>query len=331
MLILSIESSCDETSIAVLENGKKVLSNIVASQIDIHKEYGGVVPEIASRHHIQNISTVYDMAMKEAGCSIKDISYIAVTNTPGLVGSLLVGLMFAKGLSIANNIPLIPINHIDGHIFSTFIENDPKLPMLTLVASGGHTTLYLMKEDKSLEKLGETQDDAIGEAFDKVARILDLSYPGGPAIEKLAKSGKNSLKLPTPKTDNIYDFSFSGIKTFVTNYVNSCKMKNEEYIKEDIAHSFQDKVIEIVKNTLIKAKDEFNIKSISIVGGVSANKTLRNAIENSEELKNIDILFPKFEYCTDNAAMIAAAAFNSNKLQENIHADAIDTKRNKKI
>ena len=317
MLILSIESSCDETSIAVLENGKKVLSNIVASQIDIHKEYGGVVPEIASRHHIQNISTVYDMAMKEAGCSIKDISYIAVTNTPGLVGSLLVGLMFAKG--------------IDGHIFSTFIENDPKLPMLTLVASGGHTTLYLMKEDKSLEKLGETQDDAIGEAFDKVARILDLSYPGGPAIEKLAKNGKNSLKLPTPKTDNIYDFSFSGIKTFVTNYVNSCKMKNEEYIKEDIAHSFQDKVIEIVKNTLIKAKDEFSIKSISIVGGVSANKTLREAIENSEELKNIDILFPKFEYCTDNAAMIAAAAFNSNKLQENIHVDAIDTKRNKKI
>jgi putative glycoprotease GCP len=331
MLILSIESSCDETSIAILENGKKVLSNIIASQIDIHKEYGGVVPEIASRHHIQNISTVYDMAMKEAGCSIKDISYIAVTNTPGLVGSLLVGLMFAKGLSIANNIPLIPTNHIDGHIFSTFIENDPKLPMLTLVASGGHTTLYLMKEDKSLEKLGETQDDAIGEAFDKVARILDLDYPGGPAIERLAKKGKNLLKLPTPKTDNIYDFSFSGIKTFVTNYINSCKMKKEEYIKEDVAHSFQNKIIEIVKNSLISAKKEFDVKSISIVGGVSANKTLREAIENSEELKDIDVIFPKFEYCTDNAAMIAAAAFHSNKFKENIHADAIDTKRNKKI
>lgn len=328
MLILAIESSCDETSISILKDGKEVLSNIIASQIDIHKEYGGVVPEIASRHHIENILTVYDQALKEANCKIEDISYIAVTNTPGLVGSLLVGLMFAKALSYSNNIPLIPVNHIDGHIFSTFIENEPKLPMISLVASGGHTSLYLMKEDKSLELLGETLDDAIGESYDKVARVLNIPYPGGPMLEKLAKEGVNNIELPTPKIDG-YNFSFSGIKTFVTNYVNSKKMKNETIEKANLAKSFQDKMIEIIKNKLIKASKEIDIKTISIVGGVSANKALREAIYSEEAFKNIDIIFPKFEYCTDNAAMIASAAFHKN-ISSNLNVDAIDTKQRKR-
>ncbi len=329
MLILAIESSCDETSVAILKDGKEVLSNIVSSQIDIHKEYGGVVPEIASRQHIKNISSVYELALKKSNCKIEDISYIAVTHTPGLIGSLLVGLMFAKGLSFANNIPLIPVNHINGHIFSTFIENDPKLPMLTLVASGGHTSLYYMNENKELKLIGETLDDAIGEAYDKVARVLDIEYPGGPLLEKLALSGQNSITFPTPKIENL-NFSFSGLKTFATNYVNQKKMKNEEYIKADIAHSFQNKLIDIVKDKLIKAKDQFDVKTISIVGGVSANKTLRNAIINEEKFKDLDIIFPKLEYCTDNAAMIAASAFHKEILEGNILIDAIDTKNNKR-
>lgn len=329
MLILGIESSCDETSVAILKDGKSVLSNVISSQIDIHKEYGGVVPEIASRAHIENILTVYDKALKEANCSIKDISYIAVTNTPGLVGSLLVGLIFAKGLSLANNIPLIPTNHIEGHIFSTFIDNEPKLPMLSLVASGGHTSLYLIDENKNIKLLGETLDDAIGESYDKVARVLNLEYPGGPLVEKLAENGKNNITIPHPKTSD-FNFSFSGIKTFVTNYVNNKKMKNENFSKEDLAHSFQNKMIDIIKEKLIKAKNSFNIKTISIVGGVSANKALRNSIIMEDNFKDIDIIFPKFEYCTDNAAMIAAAAFHKNILQSNLFIDAIDTKKNKR-
>ncbi|CAM3184614.1 tRNA (adenosine(37)-N6)-threonylcarbamoyltransferase complex transferase subunit TsaD [Streptobacillus ratti] len=328
MLILAIESSCDETSVAVLKDGKKVLSNVIASQIDIHKEYGGVVPEIASRHHIENILTVYDKALKEANCKISDISYIAVTNTPGLIGSLLVGLMFAKGLSLSNNIPLIPVNHIDGHIFSTFIDHEPKLPMLTLVASGGHTSLYLIDENKDLTLLGETLDDAIGEAYDKVARILGLEYPGGPLLEKLAIMGHNSFEIPTPKVSE-YDFSFSGIKTFITNYVNRKKMKGEDFNKEDLAKTFQDKIIEVLIDKLSKASKEKDIKTISVVGGVSANKAIRKAIIDSEHFKNIDIIFPKFEYCTDNAAMIASACYHKNLREENMFIDAIDTKRKK--
>ncbi|CAM3101703.1 tRNA (adenosine(37)-N6)-threonylcarbamoyltransferase complex transferase subunit TsaD [Streptobacillus felis] len=328
MLILAIESSCDETSVAILENGKKVLSNVIASQIDIHKEYGGVVPEIASRHHIQNILTVYDKALKEANCKISDISYIAVTNTPGLIGSLLVGLMFAKGLSLSNNIPLIPVNHIDGHIFSTFIDNEPKLPMLTLVASGGHTSLYLINENKELNLLGETLDDAIGEAYDKVARILGFEYPGGPLLEKLAFMGNNSIEIPTPQVSG-YDFSFSGIKTFITNYINKKKMKGEDFSKEDVAKAFQDKVIEVLVAKLSTAAKENNIKSLSVVGGVSANKAIREAIVKSDNFKDIDIIFPKFEYCTDNAAMIAAACYHKNLKEENMFIDAINTKRKK--
>lgn len=320
MLILGIESSCDETSIAVVKDGKEVLSNIIATQIDIHKKYGGVVPEIASRHHIENICYVLHEALDKANVSIEDIDYIAVTNKPGLIGSLLVGLLFAKGLSYMYKIPLIPINHLEGHIYSTFLENDVSLPAVTIVASGGHTSIYTMDEKHNLELLGETQDDAIGEAYDKVARMIGLSYPGGPSIEKKAINGIDNLNIPLPNLSG-YNLSFSGIKTYVTNYINRCNMKGEDYKIEDIAKSFQDTAIKHLKNKAIKAVVDNSSKTLAIAGGVSANKRLREMLNNSPELEGVSINFPvKMEYCTDNGAMIAAAAYYTLKYK----ADTID-------
>lgn len=309
MKILAIESSCDETSVAIVENGKKVYSNIIATQIDIHKEYGGVVPEIASRQHIQNILPVYREAMEESGCTLKDIDMIAATNTPGLIGSLLVGLMFAKSLSYANNIPFMPVNHLKGHIYSTFIENDINLPAITLVVSGGHTDMYYMDKEHHFTLIGETLDDAVGESYDKIARALGLPYPGGPEIQKLAKEGMDTLKIKKPVVDG-YNFSFSGIKTFVTNYINQAKMKGQDIDKADVACSFQTVVVEVLKEKIIKAMNEYNVESLAIAGGVSANTYLREVLYNSEELKNKNIYFPSMQYCTDNAAMIACAAYN---------------------
>ncbi|WP_068268550.1 tRNA (adenosine(37)-N6)-threonylcarbamoyltransferase complex transferase subunit TsaD [Caviibacter abscessus] len=331
MKILGIESSCDETSIAIVEDGKKVYSNIIATQIDIHKKYGGVVPEIASRHHIQNISYVLYECLKEANMTMEDIDYIAVTNKPGLIGSLLVGLIFAKGLAVKFNKPLIPVNHINGHIYSLFLENDNvKLPAITIVASGGHTSIYNMDENHNLTLLGETLDDAIGEAYDKVARVIGLQYPGGPAIEKCSKEGKLDINIPLPNIKD-YDLSFSGIKTYVTNYVNKKQMKNESYNISDIAKSFQCTAVEHLKRKAIKAILDTNAKTIAIAGGVSANTYLREALYNSNELKDVDIIFPKkMEYCTDNGAMIAACAYYMLKyrkdLEISINVDATSTK-----
>ncbi len=277
--ILAFETSCDETSVAVVEGGGKVLSNIISSQIDIHKEYGGVVPEIASRHHIENILPVFMEAMEKAGCSLEEIDYIAVTNTPGLIGSLLVGLMFAKSLSYSNGIPLVPVNHIDGHIFSNFIENEVELPAISLVVSGGHTNLYYIKEEKKkikIELLGETLDDAVGETYDKIARILDLPYPGGPEIDRLSTSGKIELKIKKPDVEG-YNFSFSGIKTSITNYVNNKKMKKEEIVKENIAKSLQETVVDVLLDKVLKGVKEKGVKTVLVAGGVSANKRLREA------------------------------------------------------
>jgi len=317
MKILAFETSCDETSVAIVENGKNVLSNIVSSQINIHKEYGGVVPEIASRHHIENILPVLDEAMEKADCQLKDIDYIAVTNTPGLIGSLLVGLMFAKSLSYANKIPLIPVNHIEGHIFSNFIENDIELPAISLIVSGGHTDLYYLEERNgkiAVDLLGETLDDAVGESYDKIARILELPYPGGPEIEKISPGGKNILNIKKPNVEE-YNFSFSGIKTYITNYINKEKMKGNNINKEDIAKSFQEIVVEVLYDKVLKAVNKKSVNTLLVAGGVSANKRLRKKFEELPE--NIKIYFPKMEYCTDNGAMIGAAAYYKLKNEKN--------------
>lgn len=317
MKILAFETSCDETSVAIVENGKNVLSNIVSSQINIHKEYGGVVPEIASRHHIENILPVLDEAMEKADCQLKDIDYIAVTNTPGLIGSLLVGLMFAKSLSYANKIPLIPVNHIEGHIFSNFIENDIELPAISLIVSGGHTDLYYIEERNgkiAVDLLGETLDDAVGESYDKIARILELPYPGGPEIEKISPGGKNILNIKKPNVEG-YNFSFSGIKTYITNYINKEKMKGNNINKEDIAKSFQEIVVEVLYDKVLKAVNKKSVNTLLVAGGVSANKRLRKKFEKLPE--NIKIYFPKMEYCTDNGAMIGAAAYYKLKNEKN--------------
>lgn len=335
MKILAFETSCDETSVAVVENGHKVLSNIISTQIDIHKEYGGVVPEIASRHHIENILPVFQEAMDKANCTLKDIDYIAVTNTPGLIGSLLVGLMFAKSLSFSHNIPLIPINHIDGHIFSNFIEENIDFPAISLIVSGGHTNLYYLTKNENnsinIELLGETLDDAIGETYDKVGRIIGLSYPGGPEIDRLAKLGSDTLKIKIPKVEG-YNFSFSGIKTFITNFVNSEKMKNNKIIKENIAASLQRVAVDILYEKIDFASKNKFFKSILVAGGVSANKGLREKFKDFEK-KGLKVHFPKMEYCTDNGAMIGCAAYYhllKIKNIENLATDALSTKDRKK-
>lgn len=334
MKILGIESSCDETSIAIVEDGKKVYSNIIATQIPIHTLYGGVVPEIASRHHIENITYVFYECLKKANMTMNDIDYIAVTNRPGLIGSLLVGLLFAEGLSYKHKKPLIPVNHLDGHIYSTFIENEVTLPAITVAASGGHTSIYFMDENHNLKLLGETLDDAIGEAYDKVARIIGLPYPGGPQIEKASLNGKNTLNIPIPNIQN-YDLSFSGIKTFVTNYVNQANMKKEIINIRDVACSFQETAIEQLRRKIVKAVHDTNSKTLAIAGGVSANKYLRNVLYSCEELKDVEINFPvKMEYCTDNGAMIAAAAYymlKYNKVKKEKQLDATSTKEFHKV
>ena len=332
MKILAFETSCDETSVAVVENGTNVLSNIVSTQIDIHKEYGGVVPEIASRHHIENIMPVFEEALEKANCKIDEIDYIAVTNKPGLIGSLLVGLMFAKSLSYSTKIPLLPVNHIDGHIFSTFIDNIIKFPAVSLIISGGHTNIYYIDEMLKITLLGETLDDAVGEAYDKVAKALGLRYPGGPEIDRLANTGKDNIKIPKPNIDG-YNFSFSGIKTYITNFINNEKMKGNEIIKEDISRSFQETILEILISKVIKVIENHDVKTLMIAGGVSANKRLREKVKEEILLSNIEVVFPKYEYCTDNAAMIGCAAYhflNKKDYNENeIFIDAISTKNNK--
>ena len=335
--ILAFETSCDETSVAVVEGGGKVLSNIISSQIDIHKEYGGVVPEIASRHHIENILPVFMEAMEKAGCSLAEIAYRAVTNTPGLIGSLLVGLMFAKSLSYSNGIPLVPVNHIDGHIFSNFIENEVELTEISLVVSGGHTNLYYIKEEKKkikIELLGETLDDTVGETYDKIARILDLPYPGGPEIDRLSTGGKMELKIKKPDVEG-YNFSFSGIKTSITNYVNNRKMKKEEIIKENIAKSLQETVVDVLLDKVLKGVKEKGVKTVLVAGGVSANRRLREAFYELAERENLKVHFPEMEYCTDNAAMIGCAAYYKireglQRDEEGYDVDALSTKEMKK-
>ncbi len=310
--LLAIESSCDETAAAVVRNGRTILSNVISSQIALHTLYGGVVPEIASRKHIEKINQVIKQALSDANVTLQDIDAIGVTYGPGLVGALLVGVAEAKAISYGTGKPLVGVHHIEGHVSANYIEHkDLEPPFLCLIVSGGHTHLVIVKEYGVYEIVGRTRDDAAGEAFDKVARAIGLGYPGGPKIDKLAKEGnKNATLFPRAHIDGApYDFSFSGVKSAVLNYLNSCEMKKEEVNRADIAASFQNAVVDVlVKNTIRAAKD-FNIGQIAIAGGVAANSALREAMSNGCEEQGLKLCYPSPIYCTDNAAMIGVAAY----------------------
>jgi len=319
--VLGIESSCDETSVAVVKNGREVLSNVISSQVPIHEKFGGVVPEIASRNHVEAISNVTKKALKDANIELKEIDAIACTYGPGLVGALLVGVSYAKALSYASGKPLVGTNHIEGHIAANYITHkDLEPPFLCLIVSGGHTHLVHIKNYKEFEILGKTRDDAIGEAFDKVARVIGLGYPGGPKIDKLAKEGEANINLPKTHFENL-DFSFSGIKTAVINL----NHKNPNLNKADLAASFEKTVTDVlIKNTL-KAAKELNINKIALAGGVSANSYIRERFLKLEKEENMKIYYPELVLCTDNAAMIASAGYYNyiNGITSDLELNAI--------
>ena len=312
--ILAIETSCDETACAVLENGRELLSSTVASQMDIHARYGGVFPEVASRQHVLSIIPVVEQTLGQSNLTLDDIDAIAVTRGPGLAGSLVVGMNMAKGLALGTNLPLIGVNHLEGHIYSSWIYNagetapaEPQFPLMALLVSGGHTELNLMTDHLTYRRLGSTLDDAAGEAFDKVARLLGLSYPGGPSVQRAAKTGDSTrFKFPRAKLDSAYDFSFSGLKTAVLYEVNGLKKRNQTLPVEDLAASFQAAVVDVLFNKTIQAARHHNAKEILVAGGVSANQALREAFQSQNEFK---VHIPAFSLCTDNAAMIAAAGY----------------------
>lgn len=310
--ILAIESSCDETAAAVIRNGREVLSNVIFSQIDLHTLYGGVVPEIASRKHIDKINQVIEEALQKANLKWENIDAIAVTYGPGLVGALLVGVSAAKAISFATGIPLVGVHHIEGHISANYIEHkELEPPFVSLVVSGGHTHLVSVKDYGEYEILGRTMDDAAGEAFDKVARAIGLGYPGGPKIDKLSKEGNpEAIHFPRAKVGNSeFDFSFSGLKSAVLNYLNQCEMKGEEICAADVAASFQKAVVDVLVNHSMEAVDKFNLDKFAIAGGVASNQTLRLAFEEACREKGVAFYCPSPVYCTDNAAMIGVAGY----------------------
>lgn len=316
MLTLAIETSCDETAVAVMENGRNILSNTISSQIDIHKRFGGVVPEVASRKHLESINTIIETSLKEAGKTLDDIDIFGVTYGPGLVGALLVGISSAKAIAFAKKKPLVPVNHIEGHIFANFISHKELEPPFTcLIVSGGHTHLVYMKDYGDYELLGRTIDDAAGEAFDKVARALGLPYPGGPVIDELAKTGnKEAVKFPRAFLEKgSYDFSFSGLKCSVLNYINSCKQKNIEMNLEDVSASFQAAVVDVLVEKTVKAAKEKGTDTVVIAGGVASNEGLRKELTRRCNEENLKLKYPSKILCTDNAAMIGCAAYYNFK------------------
>jgi putative glycoprotease GCP len=310
--ILAIESSCDETAAAVVEDGRQVLSNVIYSQIDLHKLYGGVVPEIASRKHVEKINQVIEEALLKANVTLDDIDAIGVTYGPGLVGALLIGVAEAKAIAFAKKIPLVGVHHIEGHISANYIEHhELKPPFISLVVSGGHTHLVQVKDYGKYEIIGYTRDDAAGEAFDKVARALGIGYPGGPKIDKLSKEG-NAEAIVFPKASVAgapYDFSFSGVKSAVLNYLNGCEMKGETYNVADVAASFQKAVVDVLVEHSMQAIENFGVKQFAIAGGVASNSTLRMAMENACKERGVQFYCPEPIFCTDNAAMIGVAAY----------------------
>lgn len=311
MKVLAVESSCDETSVAVVKDGREVYSNVIASQIDTHKKFGGVVPEIASRQHVEAINTVLKEGLDQAGLKLDDIDIIAATKGPGLIGALLVGLSAGKALALATGKPFVGVNHIVGHVCANYISfKDLEPPFIGLIISGGHTYLIEVKDYVDFTLHGRTVDDAVGEAFDKVARSLGLAYPGGPLIDALAKKGKETIEFPRVmiKEDN-YNFSFSGLKTAVLNYLNSTRLRGEEIVTEDVCKSFQEAVVDVLLEKSFRLVREKDMDKIVLCGGVSANSRIREAFEERGREENIKIFYPELKLCTDNAAMIASAAY----------------------
>jgi N6-L-threonylcarbamoyladenine synthase len=315
MIILAIETSCDETSAAVVKNGKDILSNAISSQIELHAKFGGVVPEVASRMHVEKMNPIIDEALNAAGITFADLDAIAVTHGPGLIGALLVGLAEAKAIAFALDIPLIGVHHIEGHISANYIEHDLKPPFLCMVVSGGHTHLVEVKDYGSYTIIGRTRDDAVGEAYDKVARSIGLGYPGGPKMDVLAKTG-NGKAINFPRTyleQGSYDFSFSGIKSAVLNYLNQMKMKDEAIYPPDVAASFQEAVIEVITNKTMMAAKNLGLHKIALAGGVASNSRLREEMQRKAKENGYELYYPSPIYCTDNAAMIGVAAYYDYK------------------
>lgn len=320
--ILAIETSCDETSAAVIENGETILSNIVASQVKSHQRFGGVVPEIASRHHVEQITLIIEEAMKEAKVTYDDLDAVAVTEGPGLVGALLIGVNSAKAIAFAHDIPLIAVNHITGHIFANQLVSHMTFPLLSLVVSGGHTELIYMENEESFEIIGETRDDAAGEAYDKIGRVLGVPYPGGKHIDEMAHKGEDTYHFPRAMMhEDNFDFSFSGLKSSFINTVHNAKQKGEDIHPENLSASFQAAVVDVLVDKTIRAAKEKKVKQLALAGGVAANKGLRKALEAkvAEELPGVELLIPPLSLCGDNAAMIGAAAFT--KLKNHQFAD----------
>ena len=312
--ILAIESSCDETSVSIIRNGHDEVATVVLSQMDTHANYGGVVPEIASRMHVENITLVIEECLTKADMTMNEIDAIAVTYGPGLIGSLLVGVQAAKTLSLIYNKPLVPVHHIAGHIYANNLVKPMSFPLIALVVSGGHTELIYMKEDYSFEKIGGTLDDAVGEAYDKVARVIGLPYPGGPRLDKLAHTGEDTYMLPVPLDDDSYNFSFSGLKSAVINLVHNEQQRGNEIITANLATSFQNRVVDILVKKTMCATKEYNVQSLIVAGGVSANKGLRERLEKECQARGYELTVPEMKYCTDNAAMIGAAGYYAYKL-----------------
>lgn len=307
-IILGIETSCDETAASIVKNGNTILSNVVASQIESHKRFGGVVPEIASRHHVEQMTIVLEETIRQAEIGWDEIAAIAVTEGPGLVGALLVGVNAAKALAFAKSKPLVGVHHIAGHIYANRFQDEFEFPLLALIVSGGHTELVLMKEHGHYELIGETRDDAAGEAYDKVARMLKLPYPGGPEIDRLAQAGEATIDFPRAwLEDGSYDFSFSGLKSAVINKIHNAKQRGEALKDEDIAASFQASVVDVLTAKTLRAAKAFKVKQVIVAGGVAANKGLRKELTTQFEKEEIPLLIPPLNLCTDNAAMIAAA------------------------
>ena len=310
-IILAIESSCDETAVAIIKNGHEILANVVSTQIEIHRRYGGVVPEIASRKHLELINAVVQEALDQANMVLDDVTHIAVTYGPGLVGALLVGVATAKALAFASGKPLIGVHHIEGHICANFlVKQDFQFPLVCLVVSGGHTNIIKITDHGQYLLLGQTKDDAAGEAYDKIARAIGLPYPGGPHIEQLSREGNaNAIELPRAwMGDDSYDFSFSGLKSAVLNYINKAKMKGEEINPADVAASFQQAVLDVLVQKTVRAAVENGVSNILLAGGVAANGTLRDQLQTAANAHNIQVHYPPVHFCTDNAAMIGAAA-----------------------